>query len=189
MKRTLVDQNSSVCQDSFLLNMGSHQLFSKQFGNDNKNLVLSGSVSHPPPTLGADATFNMNKHSASLGATHTPGFGSTLTGGGSLNLVNQNPHRLDANTFHTRTFPNHGSSFGTTGGGLTYANANGHGVSGSVSHTPAFKYTEISAQANINLYKGVNSSLDAYAGRSQGHGPSGWNKPNHFGGVSFSKKF
>lgn len=171
--------------------MGSRDFYSsasKQYGNTN----LTGFASQPaggPPTLGGDATFNANKHAASIGGSHTLGVGSQLTGAGRFNLIDSNPHRLDANAFHTQTFPNHGPSFGTTGGGLDYKHASGHGVSGNVAHTPAFKHTETSVQGNLNLYKNQSSSLDAIVGRSQSFGPFGPSKPDHFGGLSFTKKF
>ncbi|XP_063704181.1 attacin-A-like [Culicoides brevitarsis] len=169
-----------------------HTSASKQFGDANRNVVLSGYGSQPangPPTLGGAATFNANNHAASLGGSHTLGVGSQVTGSGSLNLANSGPHRLDANAFHTHNFPNHGKSFGTSGGGLGYTHANGHGLSGSVSHTPMFKQTETRVQGNVNLFKDRHSSLDAHVGRSQSFSPYGNSRPNHFGGITYQRRF
>lgn len=165
---------------------------SKQFGSDDRNVVLGGFASQPaggPPTLGGDATFNTNKHAASIGGSHTLGVGSQVTGAGRLNLIDSNPHRLDANAFHTQNIPNHGRNFGTTGGGLDYRHASGHGVSGSVAHTPAFRQTDTSIQGNLNLYRDKSSSLDANVGRSQSFSPYGNSRPNHFGGITYSRNW
>lgn len=168
------------------------QSASKQFGTDDRNVVLSGTGSQPvngPPTITGDATFNANKHSASLGGSHTHRVGSTVTAGGNLNLIDSNPHRLDANAFHTHNFPDHGRNFGTSGGGLSYTHANGHGLSGQVAHTPAFRQTDTKIQGNLNLYKDQHSSFDANVGRSQSFGPWANSRPSTYGGLSYTRRF
>lgn len=169
-----------------------HRSASKQFGEADKNVVLSGFASQPlngPPTLGGDATFNANKNAVSLGGSHTFGVGSDVTAAGRVNLLDSGPHRVDANAFHTHTFPNHGRSFGTTGGGVSYTHERGHGLSGSVSHTPLMQQTDTRIQGNLNLYQDKQSSFDAHVGRSQSFSPHFNSRPVHYGGLSYTRRW
>lgn len=66
--------------------------------------------------------YNSKGHSLSVTHDKIPGFGKSLTAAGSYNIVNTQPHDLNARAFVSKNMPDFpgAPNFNTVGGGLNY---------------------------------------------------------------------
>lgn len=118
---------------------------------------------------------------ASLSKSHTPGFGSTTTGSGTVGLVNTPSHNLGATGFSSHTKLNNGFKYNTHGGSLNYHNRpNDFGASAGAAKTPGFG-TNYNVGVDKNLWRSNNgaTSVDAYGSASKTiggpqHGHNNW---------------
>ncbi|KAJ0171808.1 hypothetical protein K1T71_012571 [Dendrolimus kikuchii] len=134
---------------------------------------------------------NEKGHSLSLLKTNIPGREDQLKAAGTLNLLHNDNHNLDANVFATRHMPKEPSvpNFNTVGGGLDYMYKDKIGASASAAHTDFFDRNDYNVGGKLNLYKDRSSSLDFNAGWNKfdtPHMSSGW-EPTY--GFSYGWRF
>lgn len=177
---------------------GGHQanvVAGHAIGTPNHNLggkiFASGPTNGGPVSTGGALNYNHNNLGASLSKTHTPGFGSTTTGSGSIGLINNPSHQLGATAFQSHTKLDNGFNYNTHGGALNYHNPpNGIGGSVGASRTPGFG-TNYNVGVDKNIWRSQDgaTSVDAYGLASKTLGGPQHGRSNYGFGIGTTHRF
>lgn len=137
--------------------------------------------------------FCSNGHGAYLQQSRTPGFGTTNTVGGHLNLYNNGDHKVNVNAFksHTKLHKRQIDSFDRYGGNVEYQHRNGHSASLGVQSIPQINQQTIDANAKVNLWRSNDqrTTFDWNTGASKNVGQFNRGQTNWNTGVGLTHRF